>query len=378
MAGFRAGLVAVSPGLGSIVGTGGTSGSKPKGRTRSRVELFTFPEQLPGPARFGKGFAQLRYAEKIREAIRRKLRVAWTKSASRYIEEMAEMTRHRREADNDVVAAALRYVENPNLLAADFRKLIHDDFPRVFYKRRRLVRWRFWELYGGTGEEWQISDGADRYRGWFVMFYFGRVYKATGLHFTDEQVKYSFRLERFTVAATLAKSRAPEHFRAVDTDGLGEFRQACLDIRHGKREWSAEPDVKRLEMTIAALEMRIRFENALGDGETEGDRTAVESLPQLDSLSEETPVDTTTPAVSVNALMLDIMQSVGNEECLGWSVEDWREKMFERFGRKPAKSTIHKQPTWDLIRTLRIQAGDTAHEHQTAKDETGRRRSRIT
>lgn len=55
VAGFRAGRVAVSPGLGSIEGTGGTSGSKPNGPTRCRVELFTFPEQLPGPARFGKG-----------------------------------------------------------------------------------------------------------------------------------------------------------------------------------------------------------------------------------------------------------------------------------------------------------------------------------
>jgi hypothetical protein len=38
-----------------MAATGGTSGSKPKGRTRRRVELFTFPEQLPGPARFGEG-----------------------------------------------------------------------------------------------------------------------------------------------------------------------------------------------------------------------------------------------------------------------------------------------------------------------------------
>lgn len=38
-----------------ITTTGGTLGSKPNGRTRRRVELFTFPEQLPGPARFGKG-----------------------------------------------------------------------------------------------------------------------------------------------------------------------------------------------------------------------------------------------------------------------------------------------------------------------------------
>ena len=84
------------------------------------------------------------------------------------------------------------------------------------------------------------------------------------------------------------------------------------------------------------------------------------------------------PSVSVNALMLDVMQSVGNEVCLEWSVEDWRDKLFERFRRKPSKSTIHKQPTWDLIRTLRVQAGTEAHEHQTAKDETGRRRSRAT
>ena len=51
----RGAIVAGFAALGRITATGGTSGSKPKGRTRSRVELFTFPEQLPGPARFGKG-----------------------------------------------------------------------------------------------------------------------------------------------------------------------------------------------------------------------------------------------------------------------------------------------------------------------------------
>lgn len=41
--------------LRSIGSTGGVSGSKLKCRTRCRVELFAFPEQLPGPARlFGK------------------------------------------------------------------------------------------------------------------------------------------------------------------------------------------------------------------------------------------------------------------------------------------------------------------------------------
>ena len=38
-----------------ISSEGGFPGSKPDSPTRCWVELFTFPEQLPSPARFGKG-----------------------------------------------------------------------------------------------------------------------------------------------------------------------------------------------------------------------------------------------------------------------------------------------------------------------------------
>jgi hypothetical protein len=110
---------------------------------------------------------------------------------------------------------------------------------------------------------------------------------------------------------------------------------------------------------------------------TENDANNVESL-AIVGRGPDNVADTQTPTVSVNAQMLDIMQSVGNEVCLGWSVEDWREKLGERFGRKPAKSTIHKQKTWDLIRKLRIQTGAETLEHQTTRDQTGKRRSRET
>ena len=313
----------------------------------------------------------MRYAEKIRETIRQKLRIPRAKSSRRYFEEIAELRRHRHEADEDLVAVALRYVDSPGLLVADFKKVIGEDFANVFCKRERKVTWRFWELFFGADEEWQISGGVDRCKD-----YCG-VYAATGLPFTDEQVRYSFRLERFTIAATLAKSRAPGLFRGVDIDQLADFRQACLAIRHGKRAWVGEPDPSTLKHTIAAVAMRIQFDTALAEGETAGVPPAGESLPPLDMFGVETPEASQTPAVSVNAQMLDIMQSVGNEVCLEWSVEDWRDKLFERFRRKPSKSTIHKQPTWDLIRTLRVQTGAETLEHQTTRDQTGKRRSRV-
>lgn len=54
--------------------TGGISGSKPKGRTRSRVELFTFPEQFPGPARFGEECMMESVSECAAEYVRDPLR----------------------------------------------------------------------------------------------------------------------------------------------------------------------------------------------------------------------------------------------------------------------------------------------------------------
>ena len=57
---------------------------------------------------------------------------------------------------------ALRYVDSPGLLVADFKKVIGEDFANVFCKRERKVTWRFWELFFGADEEWQISGGVDR------------------------------------------------------------------------------------------------------------------------------------------------------------------------------------------------------------------------
>jgi hypothetical protein len=337
VAGFRAGRVAVSPGLGSIMGTGGTSGSKPIGRTRSRVELFIFPEQLPGPARFGKGSNRM---------------------ASR--DELPTLMRYRFEVDDDLVALALQYANSPVLLITDLRRILWDEFNQVFRMRRRKVTWRFWELFYVINRQWDIVDGPSPYGGFCL---------------TEEQLKYSLKLERLIIATSLVASRLPEVFRDFDLERLWEICEACSSIRHGMRVGYGPPNPSEIGPMISVLETRIQFLAAFrGEG--------VESTGGILLKSSEDPPETIAlsapPAVSVNAQMLDIMQSVGNEVCLGWSVEDWREKLDERFGRKPSKSTIHKQPTWDLIRTLRAQAGAEAHEHQTAKDETGRRRSRIT
>lgn len=334
-------MVAVSPGLGSIVGTGGTSGSKPNGPTRSRVELFTFPEQLPGPARFGKGIAVF--------------------------------------ADEERVELARRYANNPQLFIIDVRNEVLGRFNEVFQVAASTPRWwQFREFFSVIHQEWRLVDGPPAGR----------------CSMTPANKEYLRRFDQIIIAATMAAKRSPLLFREFEFRFLHQFRNACAQIVHGQRKELGEAEHYTLGFVLARFEewillnkndgeevpptsMSGNFDPAKVDGKTTTTPTSFLNPPAPSGIS---PLSTGSSAsvVSVNAQMLDVMQSVGNEVCLGWSVEDWREKLGERFGRKPAKSTIHKQPTWDLIRTLRVQAGTEAHEHQTAKDETGRRRSRAT
>jgi hypothetical protein len=89
-----------------------------------------------------------------------------------------------------------------------------------------------------------------------------------------------------------------------------------------------------------------------------------------------TPNKGSAPKATVNMIMLELMQSAGCESSIRWSVDEWRNQVETIRKSRPAKSTIHKQPTWKRLMKLRKENGVEMQEHQTVADQTGKRRSR--
>jgi hypothetical protein len=258
-----------------------------------------------------------------------------------------------------LVELARAYVADPQFLIANIRDEVVDGFPKVFkvvYRQPSIFRIWEWVNPYLSGEVWEMVDGPP----------------PPLLSMTESQEEYVARGELLWFSGRFAAKRVPELFKEFPFKEFWEFLEECTIVKHG---WGNRRVVDKMQ----ALRWHLaRFEEWIQLNKNDGGEVPPTCMSGNFDPAEVDGKTSTTSVVSVNAQMLDIMQSVGNEVCLGWSVEDWREKLGERFGRKPAKSTIHKQPTWDLIRTLRVQAGTEAHEHQTAKDETGRRRSRAT
>jgi hypothetical protein len=282
-------------------------------------------------------------------------------------------------ADEERVELARRYANNPQLFIIDVRNDILGRFNEVFQVAARTPRWwQFREFFSVIHQEWRLVDGPPAGR-WAM---------------TPANKEYLRRFDQIIIAATMAAKRSPLLFREFEFRFLQQFRNACGRIVHGHRKELGEAEQCTLGFVLARFEEWIQLSKNdgeevppksvsgnLGPAKVDAKTIAISPTSFLNppSPSGKSPLSTGSSAsvVSVNAQMLDVMQSVGNEVCLGWSVEDWREKLGERFGRKPAKSTIHKQPTWDLIRTLRVQSGVEAREHQTTRDQTGKRRSRM-
>jgi hypothetical protein len=233
------------------------------------------------------------------------------------------------------------------------------------------------------------------------------------LHFgvTDAmRTAFTVDLERFARAANQSRFKTTANMPEIDVD-LFRRMAACIrgpwypDIGHELLELRDQ-----LWMHFHAMESAIdsmprtpiaNADSGQGTSHMTGDGSVgPESTDPFESLFAATQADSTRPKVgtsdvlpdgtsgsvspslqaakiSVNVMMVDIMQSVGNEECVGWSIDEWRKKIWGKFKIKPAKSTIHKQPAWGLIRKLRAQAQGEAVEHQTIQDQSGKRRSRV-
>ena len=129
--------------------------------------------------------------------------------------------------------------------------------------------------------------------------------------------------------------------------------------------------VERRDRGDAALiELRQRTLNTLQRWidwmKAEATKEPVDEVPELGAKYK--------PA-SVNALMLDLMQKHGREECLVWSVRRWALELEPRRGKKPSESAIHGTPTYKLLKGLRDEAKASMVERQTEKDNKGKRRS---
>lgn len=304
---------------------GGTSGSKPDSRTRSRVELFTVSEQLPGPARFGKGCVMESVAVRAAEFVRTPL-----------------------NAVQDLRNAFARFEE------AYDATLVEMDWPE-------------------EGKEWRFSQN-------------GRV------NLTDmrvcERLKFVFR------CVQLARNREPELFGILDPWGyeqpgfvswMSMFMQEangketfCLD---GYPLWSLGQQLELFEFEILTRNQSVSPSppNAEPPHDTGAapKNSPTEILP--DGPDEPLPF-AERPTLhgnppSVNALMIELMQKHGQEECLGWSVRRWCLELEPGRGKKPAESTIHGTPTYQLLKGLNDQKKVAMVERQTAKDEKGKRRS---
>jgi len=96
--------------------------------------------------------------------------------------------------------------------------------------------------------------------------------------------------------------------------------------------------------------------------------SVVENVPQVASRVQAKPA-------SVNALMIELMQKHGQEECLNWSVRQWALELEPRRGKKPSASTIHGTATYKLLKGLNDETKAAMVERQTEKGNKGKRRS---
>ncbi len=79
---------------------------------------------------------------------------------------------------------------------------------------------------------------------------------------------------------------------------------------------------------------------------------------------------------SLNAVMVDLMQKHRNEVCIEWSISQWQTVLIATWGSKPSKSGIQATHAWRLLMKLRQQNGAELRDHQTARDDRGKRRSK--
>ncbi len=173
---FWWGLVAGCGGIGSIAGTGGTSGSKPKGRTRCRVELFTFPEQLPGPARFGKGLGVSALPQCSTEPFQNK---------------------------------ALRFTDDPTLIGDELRILLR-EVRKCYYQHD----------HPNVNEDWALEQAYDEWQAFGCNEWFQPIPELEPQVF-DELAGWAVRFQR---AARIAVTRKLSGVSpALDIESIGKL-----------------------------------------------------------------------------------------------------------------------------------------------------------
>ncbi len=168
-------------------------GSKPNGRTRRRVEWFTFPKPLPGPARIGKG-----------------------------------------PIVRDDVKAAAEYRANPNCLKADLERLLWDGFSSVFIHP---------DVMDSNFATTLVVANSNFHKVTWTMA--GR---PTVLGTTFEQGAFASNFFRIANVVELARTMESGAFPGIEVSLLNEFGKAVMLVRSGVEDSSPQLGVLRNEL----------------------------------------------------------------------------------------------------------------------------------
>jgi hypothetical protein len=147
-------------------------------------------------------------------------------------------------------------------------------------------------------------------------------------------------------------------------------------LRRDYRAWTPVPPTSNVETLEEALSVAIAWLNdhAAPNGASRGangEQPVTDKPATKGKRSTERGDGPVRPIeakrATINARMLDMLQSKSNLDATGWTVEQWAERL------DCAKSTVHRTPAWRGLHATHVHLA-TDHEIKTGK-RTDRRRT---
>jgi hypothetical protein len=278
------------------------------------------------------------------------------------------------------VKLASLYTANPLLVVRDLNSMFGSEFGKVFQFRLRESSL----IYGPSQIEgyWTVSGEPDQDLDLL----------------TEPQSRYVRRLDHIRRALLLVTRSHPEIFAVLDLQLLERFLAACrslqterpmsetcgvlsnADLRENLRNFAEWIDHKGLGSKDARKSSNHKDGSESDAILTAPDTELVNNSANPERLRIENKTKThSLPAIAtkprLNALMVDLLQKHSEEQCVGWSAEEWAVRLISIWGSKPSKSSIAETRTWKWLMKLRADTGASLRAHQTVKDTHGKRRS---
>lgn len=181
-------------------------------------------------------------------------------------------------------------------------------------------------------------------------------------------------IERFSVPPFLMAKAAESEEGWGWLSKISALRRNCDDFGEAVRLWAIRGEPKPI------ADFQPEANNAKGMPLRESGSEVKRPSGWVDVGGDPKPdqsraPDGKPPKPSLNAIALDLILKHGPAECAQWSVRDWAVNMQPQWGKLPTVSTISKLPAIFELRKTVEAAKQAMVEKQTARDETGKRRS---